>query len=144
VARTEKTPSATSLKVGDYVASNVQGFNWKGVVVRDHGPLGVGGRQIVTVRVENREVHRQFDVRADNVDRVPAERRFDIVMVAEPDGDYSVFVPELPSVAAQGKTIADARANAQEAIEGYLEAMHEGGLSIPAVHHDRVTARTEW
>jgi predicted RNase H-like HicB family nuclease len=49
-----------------------------------------------------------------------------------------VFVPELPSVATQGETIEEARANAQEAIEGYLEVMHEDGLAIPTVHRDRV------
>ena len=65
-------------------------------------------------------------------------REFDVVMVPEPDGGYSVFVPELPSVATQGETIEEARANAQEAIEGYLEVMHEDDLSIPLVHRDRV------
>jgi len=65
-------------------------------------------------------------------------REFDVVMVAEPDGGYSVFVPELPSVATQGETIEEARASAQEAIEGYLEVMHEDGLPIPSVHRDRV------
>jgi predicted RNase H-like HicB family nuclease len=67
-----------------------------------------------------------------------AEREFDVVIIAEPEGGYSVFVPELPSVATQGETIELARANAQEAIEGYLEVMREDGLPIPSVHHDRV------
>jgi predicted RNase H-like HicB family nuclease len=49
-----------------------------------------------------------------------------------------VFVPELPSVATQGETIEEARTNAQDAIEGYLEVMHEDGLPIPTVHRDRV------
>jgi predicted RNase H-like HicB family nuclease len=66
------------------------------------------------------------------------QREFDVVIVAEPEGGYSVFVPELPSVATQGETIEEARANAQEAIEGYLEVMHEDGLPIPTVHRDRV------
>jgi hypothetical protein len=65
MARTKKTSPTTSLKIGDHVASNVPAFNWTGIVVRDHGPLGVGGRQIVTVRVENGEVCRQFDVSAE-------------------------------------------------------------------------------
>jgi predicted RNase H-like HicB family nuclease len=67
-----------------------------------------------------------------------AEREFDVVIVAEPEGGYSVFVPELPSVATQGETIEEARTNAQEAIEGYLEVMHEDGLPVPTVHRDRV------
>jgi predicted RNase H-like HicB family nuclease len=67
-----------------------------------------------------------------------AGREFDVVMVAEPEGGYSVFVPDLPSVATQGDTIEEARANAQEVIEGYLEVMHEDDLPIPSVHRDRV------
>ena len=67
-----------------------------------------------------------------------AERGCDVVIVAEPEGGYSVLVPELPSVATQGETIEEANANAQEAIEGYLEVMHDDGLPIPTVHRDRV------
>jgi predicted RNase H-like HicB family nuclease len=70
-----------------------------------------------------------------------AEREFDVVILAEPEGGYSVFVPELPSVATQGETIAEARADAQETIERYLEVMHEDGLPIPTVHGDRVAVQ---
>jgi antitoxin HicB len=66
------------------------------------------------------------------------QREFDVVIVSEQEGGFSVLVPELPSVATQGETIEEARANAQEAIEGYLEVMHEDGLPIPTVHRDRV------
>jgi predicted RNase H-like HicB family nuclease len=66
------------------------------------------------------------------------EREFDLVIMSEAEGGYSVFVPELPSVATQGETLDEARANAREAIEGYLEVMHEDGLPIPLVHRDRV------
>ena len=41
-------------------------------------------------------------------------------------------------MATQGETIEEARANAREAIEGYLEVMHEDELAIPPVHRDRV------
>jgi predicted RNase H-like HicB family nuclease len=67
-----------------------------------------------------------------------AAREFDVVMVAEPEGSYSLFVPELPSVATQGESIEEAHANAPEAIEGCLEVMLEDGLPIPTVHRDRV------
>ncbi len=71
------------------------------------------------------------------VDRVPttgAERAFDVVMVAESEGGYSVLVPELPSVATQGETIEEARTNAREAIETYLEVMRHGlALQIPGI-----------
>ena len=141
MAHAQTTPT-DSFKVGDHVASNVPGFNWKGVVVRDHGPLGVDGSQIVVVRVERGEVCRQFDVSAENLDRVPAEREFDIVTVPEPEGGYSVFVPELPSVATHGETIEEARTNVREAIEGYLATMSAADLPIPKVHRDRVSVRT--
>jgi antitoxin HicB len=140
-----KTSPTDSLKVGDHVASNVPGFNWKGIVVEDHGPLGLDGSQIVLVRVDYGEVSRQFDVAAKSVDRLPAtgaEREFDVVMVAESEGGYSVLVPALPSVAAQGETINEARTNAREGIEAYLEVMHADGLPIPTVHYDRVAIRS--
>ncbi|MBM3666928.1 MAG: type II toxin-antitoxin system HicB family antitoxin [Actinobacteria bacterium] len=65
-------------------------------------------------------------------------REFEIVLVPEPEGGYSVFVPELPSVATQGETVEEAEAMAKEAIELYLEAMDEDGLPIPSVERKRV------
>lgn len=76
--------------------------------------------------------------RRQYAEAMDTEREFDVVMVAESEGGYSVFVPDLPSVATQGETIEEARANAQEAIEGYLEVMHEDDLPVPSVHRDRV------
>ena len=70
-----------------------------------------------------------------------AEHEFDVVIMAESEGGYSVFVPELPSVATQGETIDEARTYAREAIEGYLAVMHEDGLPIPTVHRDRVAVQ---
>jgi antitoxin HicB len=69
------------------------------------------------------------------------QREFDVVIVAEREGGYNVLVPELPSVATQGETVEEARANAQEAIEGYLEVMHDYGLPVPTVHRDRVVVQ---
>jgi antitoxin HicB len=69
---------------------------------------------------------------------VSDQREFDVVIVPEPEGGYSAFVPELPSVATQSETIEEARANAQEAIEGYLEVVHEDGMPIPTMHRHRV------
>ena len=36
------------------------------------------------------------------------EREYEIVLQPEPEGGFSVFVPELPSVATQGETIEEA------------------------------------
>jgi predicted RNase H-like HicB family nuclease len=65
-------------------------------------------------------------------------REYEVVLVAELEGGYSVSVPELPSVATQGETVEDALAMAKEAIELYVETMHEDGLPIPTVHRRRV------
>ena len=64
-------------------------------------------------------------------------REYEIVLVPEATG-FSVFVPELPSVATQGETVEEAVAMAKEAIELYVETMEEEGLPIPAVRRTRV------
>jgi antitoxin HicB len=66
------------------------------------------------------------------------QREYEVVLVPEREGGYSVLVPELPSVATQGETVEDALAMAKEAIELYVETMHEDGIPIPTVHRRRV------
>jgi antitoxin HicB len=66
------------------------------------------------------------------------EREYEIVLQPEPEGGFSVFVLELPRVATQGETIEGATEMAKEAIEAYLEVMHEDGLPIPTVHRTSV------
>jgi predicted RNase H-like HicB family nuclease len=66
------------------------------------------------------------------------EREYEIVLQSEPEGGFSVFVPEFPSVATQGETVEEATEMAKEAIEGYLEVMQEDGLPIPTVQRGRV------
>jgi len=65
-------------------------------------------------------------------------REYDVILSPEDEGGFSVFVPELPSVATQGETREEALAMAKEAIEAYLEAMQEDGLPIPRVERGRV------
>lgn len=69
------------------------------------------------------------------------QREYEVVLRPEPEGGFSVFVPELPSVATQGETREEAFSMAKEAIEGYLEVMREEGLPIPIVERGRVAAR---
>ena len=69
------------------------------------------------------------------------EREYEIILQPEPEGGFSVFVPELPSVVTQGDTVEDAHAMAGEAIEAYLEVTHEDGLPVPAVQRGRVAVR---
>lgn len=65
-------------------------------------------------------------------------REYEVVLSPEDEGGFSVFVPELPSVATQGETREEALAMAKEAIEAYLEAMQDDGLPIPRVERGRV------
>ena len=66
------------------------------------------------------------------------EREYEVVLRPEPECGLSIFGPELPSVATQGETIEEATEMAKEAIEAYLEVMHEDGLPIPTVHRSSV------
>jgi antitoxin HicB len=66
------------------------------------------------------------------------ECEYEIVLHPDPDGGFSVFVPELASVVTQGETIEEATEMAKEAIETYLEVMDEDGLPIPTVHRSSV------
>lgn len=69
------------------------------------------------------------------------EREYEIVLRPEPEGGFSGFVPELPSVATQGETVEEAKSMAREAIEAYLEVMREDGLPLPSVQRSRVAVR---
>jgi predicted RNase H-like HicB family nuclease len=52
-------------------------------------------------------------------------REYAIELQPEPEGGFSVSVPELPSVATQGETIQEATEMAREAIEAYLDVCEE-------------------
>ena len=69
------------------------------------------------------------------------EREDDVVLLPEPSGRLSVFVPELPTVVTQGETVEEALEMARDAIEGYLETMREEGWSVPTVRRERVAVR---
>lgn len=48
-------------------------------------------------------------------------RKFTVHLIEEPEGGYSVEVPELPGCFTEGDTLEEALANAREAIECYLD-----------------------
>lgn len=65
-------------------------------------------------------------------------REYEVTLLSEDAGGFSVFVPDLPSVATQGDTREEAYANAKEAIQLYLDVMAEDGLPLPLVERGRV------
>ena len=67
-------------------------------------------------------------------------RRYTVVVTPDlEDGGYTVRVPALPGCNTHGDTLEEALANAQEAIEGYLQTLKELGRPIP---EEREPART--
>lgn len=56
---------------------------------------------------------------------------YTVVITPDVTGGYVVTCPALPGLVTQGETLEEARANAMEAIDLYLEVLLEGGEPIP-------------
>jgi predicted RNase H-like HicB family nuclease len=57
------------------------------------------------------------------------------VVIAPGEDDYWIAeCPSLPGCVSQGRTREDAIANIKEAIEGYVAALKEDGLTVPEEH----------
>lgn len=61
---------------------------------------------------------------------------YKVLLIAEPEGGYTVKVPALEGCITYGEDIDQAKANACEAIELYIESLMADGLPIP---HDNNT-----
>ncbi len=57
-----------------------------------------------------------------------------VIIYPGEDGYWVVDCPSLPGCISQGKTKEEALANIREAIELYLETLHDKGLPVPADH----------
>jgi predicted RNase H-like HicB family nuclease len=53
------------------------------------------------------------------------------IVIEKAEGNYSVYVPDLPGCVATGNTIEEAASQIREAIEFHLEGMREDGTPIP-------------
>lgn len=69
------------------------------------------------------------------------EREYEVVLVSQPEGGFTVSVPELPDIVTEGETREEALAMAKDAIEGYLEAMRHRGWDIPISERGHVVVR---
>jgi antitoxin HicB len=67
-------------------------------------------------------------------------REYDVVLIPEDEGGFSVSVLALPGCASQGETREEALAMVREAIEGYLESLlaHDDPVPRP-IEIERVT-----
>lgn len=66
------------------------------------------------------------------------QREVEFLFEPQPDGGYYVYAPDLPGLHTQGNDLEDAVANAQEALELYVEGLHDDGEPLP----DAVIRRT--
>ncbi len=58
---------------------------------------------------------------------------YKVILEAQEEGGYTVYVPLLPGCVSQGETEKEALENIKEAIEAYLESIKSRGVSIPSV-----------
>jgi antitoxin HicB len=56
---------------------------------------------------------------------------YKILLRPEPEGGYTVNVPVLPGCITYGTDLQEAKHNAKEAIELYIESLKEHGEEIP-------------
>jgi antitoxin HicB len=57
---------------------------------------------------------------------------YKILLKPEPEGGYTVNVPALPGCITYGADLEEAKLNAKEAIELYIESLKEHGENIPS------------
>jgi predicted RNase H-like HicB family nuclease len=57
---------------------------------------------------------------------------YTVALMRETDGGFSVSVPALPGCATEGDSLAEALANASEAIQAYVESLMLDGEPVPA------------
>lgn len=65
-------------------------------------------------------------------------REFDVVLEPQPEGGYTVYVPDLPGCISEGETEDDALEMIRDAMEGYIEVRRERGWPLPKVEHRKV------
>jgi antitoxin HicB len=57
--------------------------------------------------------------------------RYTVLFEPAEEGGYIVTCPSLPGLVTEGDSLEEARANAAEAIRGYLESLAKDGQPIP-------------
>ena len=67
-----------------------------------------------------------------------AEREYDVVLEPQPDGGYTVYVPDLPGCVSEGRTPEEAVEMIRDAMRGYLDSLRERGYEPPQVEHHKV------
>ena len=69
--------------------------------------------------------------------------KYNVIFDPCEEGGFTVTVPKLPGVITEGDTFEKAFANVQDAIEGYLQILHEAGENIPEPDEKTFTAMVD-
>ena len=60
-----------------------------------------------------------------NVRNGKGGHRFTVVLRPEPEGGFTAMVPALPGCVTYGRTLAEAKAMAKDAMSGYIESLRK-------------------
>jgi antitoxin HicB len=60
-----------------------------------------------------------------------ARYHYNIMLRPEPEGGFTALVPALPGCVTYGRTLAEARAMAKDAISGYVESLRKHKEPVP-------------
>jgi predicted RNase H-like HicB family nuclease len=68
-----------------------------------------------------------------------AHYHFNLVLRPEPEGGFTALLPALPGCVTYGRTLAEAREMAKDAVCGYIESLRKHGEPIPTDDETLVT-----
>ncbi len=69
-----------------------------------------------------------------------SRRHFNIVLRPEPEGGFTALVPALPGCVTYGRTLAEAKEMARDAIAGYIASLRKHGEPVPTDDETLVTS----
>ena len=68
-----------------------------------------------------------------------AHHHFNVVLRPGPRGGFTALVPALPGCVTYGRTLAEARKMAKDAVSGYIASLRKHGEAIPTDDETLVT-----
>jgi len=65
---------------------------------------------------------------------------FNVVLRPEPERGFTAMVPALPGCVTYGRTLAEAKEMARDAVSGYIESLRKHGEPVPSDNETLVTS----
>lgn len=66
-------------------------------------------------------------------------REYDVIFGPQPEGGYTVYVPDLPGCVSEGDTIEDATEMIRDAMAGFLDSLEDRGYEPPKIERRKLT-----